>query len=141
MSTEENKALLRRDMGELWGQGNLAVAEEVYATDVVLHNAPPGLPPGIEGVKGVVTAYRAAFPDLHVTIQDEVAEGDRVVLRWTMRGTQKGEFFGIPATGKPMTLAGIVIARVADSKIAEVWASTDQLGMMQQLGVIPTPGE
>jgi steroid delta-isomerase-like uncharacterized protein len=141
MSTEENKALEERSTAEVWNKGNLAVADEIFAPDVVLHGAPPELPSGIEGIKAGVTAYRAAFPDLHLTIDDLIAEGDKVVSRWTMRATHKGELFGIPATGKQVTVTGMSISRVAGGKIAESWNSSDQLSLMQQLGVVPTPGE
>jgi steroid delta-isomerase-like uncharacterized protein len=140
MSTEENKALEERSAAEVWNKGNLAVAEEVYATDVVVHGLPPELPSGVEGVKATVRAYRAAFPDFRLTVEDLIAEGDRVVGRWTLRGTHKGELFGIPATGKQVMITGINIDRIADGRIAESWSSADQLGLMQQLGVVPTPG-
>lgn len=136
--SESNQALLHRIIDEVWNQGNLSVAEEVYAADVVLHESAPGLPPGIEGVKQVIAAYRAAFPDVHITIEDLVSEGDKVAERWTMRGTHKSEFMGIPATGKQVTSTGLVIVRIADGKVAEIWGASDQLGLMRQLGAIPS---
>jgi steroid delta-isomerase-like uncharacterized protein len=90
------------------------------------------------GVKQVIAAYRAAFPDVHITIEDLVSEGDKVAERWTMRGTHKGEFAGIPATGKQVTSTGLVIVRIADGKVAEIWGASDQLGLMRQLGAIPS---
>ena len=141
MSTKENVALDRRVAEKVWNEGDMDVADQVFASDVVLHGAAPGLPPGVEGVKAAVTAYRAAFPDLHVTNDDYVAEGDRVASRWSWQGTHKGELFGIPATGKQVTMTGISIMRVVDGKIAEVWSSSDQLSLMQQIGAAPTPGQ
>jgi len=94
---------------------------------------------GIESFKHVINMFRTAFPDIHLTIQDEIAEGERVVHRWTMSGTQQGEFMGIPSTGKQATWTGITIVRFADGKILERWANVDILSMLQQLGAIPTP--
>jgi predicted ester cyclase len=85
--------------------------------------------------------FRTAFPDLHGTIEDQIAEGDKVVMRMTYRGTHQGELMGIPATGKPVTMTFISINRIAEGKIAEGWVNFDALGMMQQLGVIPVPGQ
>jgi steroid delta-isomerase-like uncharacterized protein len=140
MSTEEVKDVFRHDLAELWNKGNLALADEIFTADVVLHGAPPELPPGVEGVKQVISMYRAAFPDFYVTDEDVIAEGDKIVSRWSWIGTQKGELFGIPPTGQQVTVTGITINRFADGKIAEVWSAADQLGMMQQLGVIPSEG-
>ena len=136
--SESNKGLLHRVIDEVWNQGDLSVAEEVYAADVMLHGSAPGLPPGIEGVKQVIAAQRDAFPDVRITIEDLVSEGDKVAERWTMRGTHKGEFMGIPATGKQVTSTGLVIVRIADGKIAEIWGASDQLDRMRQLGAIPS---
>jgi steroid delta-isomerase-like uncharacterized protein len=141
MSTEENKALVRRQVDEMWNQENLAVADEVYATDVIVHGGLPGQPSGVEAIKQGVKLDRAAFPDFHVTIDDLVGEGDKVVIHATIRGTHKGEWLGIPPTGKQVTMTGITIVRIADGKIVEVWNCADLLGLMQQLGAIPTPGE
>ena len=137
--SESNKTLLRRDAEEVWNQGNLDAVDELFATDVILHAAPPGVPPGAKGVKQLIAGYRAALPDFHLTIEDLIAEGDRVVNRWSMTGTHNGELMGIPPTGKKVTSTGISIVRIADGKIAEVWGASDQLGLMQQLGAIPSP--
>ena len=114
--------------------------DEYYAADVVNHGAPPDLPPGREGVKVQAGTFTSAFPDADTTIEDQVAEGDRVVIRWSSKGIHTGEFFGIPATGKQVTVTGIVIERIAGGKVAEIWAEFDQMGLMQQLGVVPPPG-
>ena len=141
MLTETNKTVSRRFLEEVWNKGNLAALNEIIAKDHV--NSGPGtlrgLPTGPEGSKQLVTVYRNAFPDVHFTIDEQIAEGDKVVTRWTAQGTHKGELVGIPATGKSSTVTGINVDRVVNGKIAESWGIFDQFGMMQQLGVIPVP--
>ena len=139
MSTEANKAIARRFLEEVFGQGKLAVADEILAPDHVDHGpgALPGMPPGPEGSKMLVTGYRNAFPDIHFTIDEQIAEGDKVVTRWTGHATHKGELAGIPATGKSATVTGMGVDRIVNGKIVESWGIFDQFGMMQQLGVIP----
>jgi len=138
MSTEQNKALVHRFFEEF----NLAVVDELVVPDYIHHD--PGLPPdlqrGREAYKQIVTMFRTGFPDLKVTVEDLVAEGEKVVARWTWRGTNQGEFQGIPPTGKQVTGSGISIHRIAGGKIAEAWVNFDTLGMLQQLGVIPAMG-
>lgn len=139
--SEENKAIARRSFDEVWNQGNLAAIDEIYAPDVVNHTLPPGLPPGVEGGKAFTGMYLSAFPDTKMTIELQIAEGDKVVTRWKAQGTHKGELMGIPATGKQVTVTGIVIDRIVGGRIVESWGEFDQMGMMQQLGVVPTPGQ
>ena len=143
MSTEANKAIARRFLEEVFGQGKLAVADEILAPDHVDHGpgALPGTPPGPEGSKMLVTGYRNAFPDIHFTIDEQIAEGDKVVTRWTGHGTHKGELAGIPATGKSATVTGMGVDRIVNGKIVESWGIFDQFGMMQQLGVIPVASQ
>lgn len=137
MSTEQNKANNRRVFEEAFNQGKLTVLDEVCASNYVLHD-PTGPIPGAEGFKQYVAMYRAAFPDLRITLEDEVAEGDRVVVRWVARGTHQGELMGIPPTGRQITVTGITIVRAdASGKTEEAWVNLDTLGMLQQLGVIP----
>jgi steroid delta-isomerase-like uncharacterized protein len=138
--SEENKALMRRELEEVWNKHNPDAVDEIYAPDFVNHSAPPGMPNDREGFKAFVGANLGAFPDVKVTIDTLVAEGDKVVSRWTGTGTHTGELMGIPATGKQVNMTGITIVRVADGKIAEFWMESDQMGMMQQLGVVPPPG-
>ena len=141
MFTETNKALTRRYLEEAFNQGKLNVLDEIIAKDHV-NSGPgtlPGLPTGPEGDKQLITMYRNAFPDVHFTIDEQIAEGEKVVTRWTGHGTHKGELLGIPATGKSSTVTGIAVDRIANGKIVESWGLFDQFGMMQQLGVIPTP--
>lgn len=135
--SEKNKTLSRRVNEECFNRGNLAIADELLAADYVDHAAPPGLAAGVEGFKQLVALYRTAFPDLHVTIEDQIAEGDRLATRFTTRGTHQGELMGIAPTGKVVTVSGIAIERMVGSKIVEHWLVSDQLGMLQQLGVIP----
>jgi steroid delta-isomerase-like uncharacterized protein len=139
MSTEENKGLLRRLFEEVWNQGNLATVDELLSADYVLHD-PAMLIRGPEGFKAYVAAFRGAFPDLHATIEDQIAEEDKVAMRFTVRATHKGEFQGLPPTGKQVILTGIDIQRIANGKIAENWVNLDALGLLQQLGVAPPPG-
>lgn len=135
MSPEENKAIVRRLFEEVL-KGNLAIADELIVTDYAQHSV-FGVPQGREGFKQFFMGFGAAVPDVSHTIEDMIAEGDKVVVRSTIRGTQTGDLPGIPATGKPFTLTTIDIFRLADGKIEEHWDAADQLGMLQQLGVIP----
>jgi steroid delta-isomerase-like uncharacterized protein len=143
MSTEANKAIIRHLFEEAFGQGNLAVLDEIIAPDQVNRGpgALPGMPSGPEGSKMLITAYRNAFPDLHFTIDQQIAEGDTIVTRWTAHGTHNGEFAGIPPTGKTATVVGMGVDRVENGKIVESWGLFDQFGMLQQLGVIPAPAQ
>ncbi len=140
MSIEENKALSHRILDELWNKGNLGLIDELYPPDYVNHSAPPGIPPDREGLKQFVTMYRHAFPDVQMTVEDQIAEGDKVVARFTTRATHTGELMGIAPTHKQVTVTGIVIGRYVDGKPVETWAEFDQLSMLQQLGVIPPSG-
>jgi predicted ester cyclase len=140
MSTEDNKAALRRFYEEVFNQKNLAGVDAFIGPNPIDHGLPPGLS-GLEGTKQFIGMYLAAFPDLHVTVEDLIAEGDKVTSRLTYRGTHQGELLGIPPTGKPVTVTGIEINRFAGGKSVEHWLEYDALGMMQQLGVIPAPGQ
>jgi len=141
MLSETNKAVSRRFFEEVFAKGKLNVLDEIITKDHVNRGPgnPPGLPTGSEGTKQLVTMYRNAFPDLRFTIDEQIAEGDKVVTRWTADGTHQGELAGLPPTNKTSTVTGIVVDRIANGKIAESWGIFDQFGMMQQLGVIPTP--
>jgi len=145
MSTEQNKAVVRRLVEEVWNKKNLAMADELFAVDFVNHAAPPGTPPGPGATKQFITIIHAAFPDLRFVTEDLIAEGDRVVVRATVRGTHNGVFptpIGIIApTGKQVTMTGIIIFRIAGGKVAEEWVNRDMLGLLQQLGAIPPIGE
>lgn len=136
MSSEENKTLGRRIV-EAINSGNLTTIDEVFAPSYVDRTPFPGSTPDREGYKQSLTAFRAAFPDFRYTIDDEIVAGDKLVHRLTGRGTQKGEFQGVPATGKQATWSEIHIGRVVNGKVVEHWGLLDQLGMMQQLGLAP----
>ena len=138
---EENKAVVRRFLEEVVNKGDQAVADELVAAEFVDHNPLPGLTPNSEGFKQSFVIFRSAFPDLEYTIEDMIAEGDKVAARWTAKGTHKGELAGIAPTNKNVVVTGIDIFRVADSQLMELWLSWDQMGMMQQLGVIPPPDQ
>ncbi len=140
MSVEENKTIERRYMEEVWTKGNLAAVDELVATNYVDHTPMPGASPDLQGLKQFVTVVTAAFPDWQPTIEDMIAEGDKVVVRFRGSGTHKGEFMGIPPTGKQVTMMAIAIHRIAGGKIVENWLQADMLGMMVQLGVVPPPG-
>ena len=133
---QENKALVRRLMGEDISEGRLEVADEIIASDFFDHTNPPGMQVGIAGHKAIVTLFRGAFPDLNWGIDDLIAEGDKVVARTMMTGTHLGELFGIPPTGKRVAMYGVHVIRIAEGKIAEHWGSNDDLGLMRQLGVV-----
>ena len=141
MSTEENKALVRRFYEEVFNKKNLAAIDEFLDPHIIEHALPPGLPGGSAGSRQFIGMYLVAFPDLHLTAEDLIADGGKAVARFTMRGTHKGEFMGISPTGKQVTMTGIQIVRVVGGRIAENWVNFDALGMLQQLGVIPAPGQ
>lgn len=136
MSTDENKALVRRFYEEVHG-GNLAAIDECMAPNFVDHTPIAELTPGIEGVKQVFTMLMSAFSDLHLTVEEQIAEGDKVVSRGTFTATHQGEFMGIAPTGKQIKLNFIEILGVAAGRITERWEIVDQMGLMQQLGVLP----
>jgi steroid delta-isomerase-like uncharacterized protein len=141
MSAEENKAIIRRLSDETWNKANLNVINELMVPEVVNHVAGNPEMRGPESFKQFVATYKAAFPDQQWTTDDLIAEDDLVVERWTVSGTQTGPLMNIPATGKRVTVSGISISRIANGKIVEGWSNFDALGMLQQLGVIPAPGQ
>ena len=139
MSIEQNKEIVRRLHEEVVNQKNLSALDDYVGAGVVWHGAPPGLAPGIEGYKQFFPMLYAGFPDWHATIDDVIAEGDKVVHRFTGHGTHKGEWMGIAPTGKQVTATGILIYRISGEKIVEEWLQYDVMGVMQQLGVVPSP--
>ena len=141
MSTEENKAHVCLYLEEAWNKGNVGIIDELMASDYARYMSGPAQPLNREGQKQRITAFRKAFPDLHLTIDDLIAEGDKVMFRITVRGTHQGAFMGISPTGKPVTVTAIDIARFVNGKIVEHWGQMDSLGLMQQLGAIPAPGK
>jgi steroid delta-isomerase-like uncharacterized protein len=143
MSADDNRNLVRRLLEEVWNSGNLGLVEEILATDFLRHGPPSleGVARGPEGFKQLVTMYRAAFPNLRISVEDQVAEGDKVVTRWTAHGTHGGELMGLSPTGKEIAVPGIIIDRIREGKIHEEWVDYDGLGMMQTLGALPAVGQ
>jgi predicted ester cyclase len=139
--TEENKARFRRTYEELLNQGNLSLADELVAPDFLNHEAPPGRNRGPESMRGLATMLRTAFPDLRFTIEELVAEGETVAGRLTMSSTDEGPLMGMPPTGRSVRQDHMHFVRFRDGKAVEHWGVRDELGMMQQLGVIPEPGQ
>jgi steroid delta-isomerase-like uncharacterized protein len=136
----EAKQIARRVLEEIFNDGRLEAADELIAPGAKGHD--PSLPEtieGPEGVKAVVAGYRAAFPDLRIMIDEQIAEGPLVATRWTARGTHRGDFNGIPPTGRESTVTGITIDRVSNGQIAESWTNWDTFGLLKQLGVVPAP--
>ena len=137
MSAEENRKLMHRFFEEVVNQGNLDVIDDLLADDFVEHEELPGLPPGKEGTKQVMAMFRTAFPDMRLTAHETIAEGELVMMRATMRGTHLGEFMGIPPTGNSFEVQAMDMVRYIDGKAVEHWGLTDQMSMMQQLGLGP----
>ena len=139
MFLEDNKAVIRAYVETVWNEKQLDRAGEVVASDFLDYAPLPGQAPGLEGAKRKWAMYLNAIPDLRVTIEDLVAEGDKVAVRRSYEGTHQGELLGIPATGKQVRVSSISIFRLAEGKIADSWEQWDRLGLLQQLGVIPAP--
>lgn len=140
MSNQQNKTIVRRvDTEAFSAGGDLSVLDEFVAADVVNHTAPPDMQHGRENLRQLAQLWRAAFPDLKVTIDDVVAEGDLVAVAWTGGGTHLGDLFGIPPTGKHAVMSGIEFNRMQDGRIVERWGNNDQLGLFVQLGLAPAP--
>ena len=141
MSTEPYTANVRRLYHDVWNTGNLPVIDELFVSDAALDFLPPGLLTGTAGLKQFITMYRTTFPDIHFTIEDMIAEGKKVVTRWIATGTHVGSLMNIPPTGKPVSVHGISITHHdVSGKVVQSWSTFDQLGLLQQLGVIPTVG-
>jgi steroid delta-isomerase-like uncharacterized protein len=138
MSAEDNKAIAQRFFHAL-NDKNISAFDDLIAEDYIQHN--PLVGQGREALKQFMPMYFAAFPDLRVSLEDLIADESKVVARWTMYGTHQGEFLGMPATGRKIEITGMDMWRVAGGKLAEHWDQLDNLGMMQQLGMIPTPGQ
>ena len=138
MSAESNKALSRRVLDEAFNAGNIDVIDELVSTDFVNHDA--ALPEplvGPDAAKATISGYRSAFPDLRITIEEQIADEQGVATRWSAKGTHEGDLMGVAPTGKQATVTGITIDRIVDGRIAESWTNWDTLGMLQQLGVVP----
>ena len=133
MSLTDMKAKFRLLYDEILNNGRLELFAELCAPDFVKYAMPPGLSYGIEGSKQSILMLRSAFPDLKYTVEDMFGEGDKLVARWSAKGTHKGDFMGIPPTGKQVYFTGIEIIRIEDGKAVEEWEELDRVGLMQQL--------
>ena len=134
--SDRNKALITSLVDDVWNTARYDRVEELVSRDYVGH------PSGVVGTEAYEHYYvdlRSAFPDLEFTVEDQIAEGDRVATRWTARGTHRGPFSGIPATGRPGTIAGTSTHRIADGRVVECWTTMDELGLLRQIGAIPAP--
>jgi steroid delta-isomerase-like uncharacterized protein len=141
MLAEENKALVRRFVDEVQSGGNIDLIDEICSPEFVNHSAPPRLPADREGIKIVTAIFREAFPDSYFTVEDMMAEEDKVATRKTFHGTHRGEFMSIPPSGRSVSMALIDVVRITDGRVVEHWSVADNLSMMQQLGVISQPGD
>jgi steroid delta-isomerase-like uncharacterized protein len=138
MSAESNKALSRRLLDEAFNAGNIDVVDELVTTDFVNHDAAmPEAMIGPDAAKASIKGYRSAFPDLRLTIEEQIADDEAVATRWSAKGTHQGDLMGMTPTGKQATVTGITIDKIVDGRIAESWTNWDTLGMLQQLGVVP----
>jgi predicted ester cyclase len=140
MSVEQNKAVVYRYFEEIWNKGNLAVVDQLIAPNVIGHVAGQQVQ-GREVLKQRVAMGHSSYTDLSFTIEDEIAEGDKIAVRWSHRGRHTGELMGAAPTGKIVTVTGINIFRLAGGKIEEIWVNSDDLGELQQLGLVPMPQE
>lgn len=134
MAIDRNKALIRQYMDTAFNTADFAQCARFFAPTFVDHDALTRHPTGAEELRDALTIWHAAFPNTHVTIEDMVAEADKVVVRLTLRATHLGPFMNIPATGRQVTVSGINIFRIADGKIVERWGNSDASGLMRQLG-------
>lgn len=128
----------RRIFEEVWNRRNPAIIDELMAPDYIHHDVLSPEAFGLDGYKQFAGRYLSAFPDLHMTIHDEVVAGDRIVTRWTATGTHNGDLPGLPRTGKKVSVTGITIARLSNGKFVESWNNWDAFGMLRQLGAIPS---
>lgn len=137
MTTHEIKQLTRQAFDQVWNEGNLDILDDLMQDDDVFHVASWGEVRGPDGFRDFVSAFRSAFPDFRITIEDQIAEGDQVATRWTWRGTHRGEFRGVEPTNERVTVTGITMGRVSDEKRGESWIEADVFGLYRQLGAIP----
>jgi steroid delta-isomerase-like uncharacterized protein len=137
--TVEGQSIVRRVLDEAFTQGNLAIIDELVAPNGISHHLSWGTPANRMGLKQLIAMFRTAFPDLHCTVEDEIIQGDKVAAHWTMRGTHKGLFLGNSPTSKSVTVQGLIYARIENEQVIESWIMVDQMGILQQLGLVPPP--
>ena len=139
-SLEQNKALMRNYIEEAWNKGNLDFVDKNFSSDFVGHGTFHGQPTNRDGVKSVISTIRNAIPDLNITIEDMLAEGTKVASRWVTKGTHKGDLMSAKPTGNKISVSETAVFRVKDGKVVEAWANRDDLGFLQQIGLIPPLG-
>ena len=139
MSTAQGKSIIYRVLDEAFNQGNLAVVDELVAPNGISHHSSWGTPANRTGLKQLIAMFRTAFPDLHCTIEDEIIQGDKTAAHWTMRGTHKGLFLGNSPTSKSISVKGLIYARIENDQVIENYILIDQMGILQQLGLVPPP--
>jgi steroid delta-isomerase-like uncharacterized protein len=132
-------SIVRRIFDQAFNQGDLGVVDELVAADAAAHLTSWGVPASRLGLKQIIANLRSAFPDLHCTVEDEISAGDKLAAHWTMRGTHTGSFFGALPTGRSIAVQGFIFARTAQGRIVENWILIDQIGLLQQLGIVPPP--
>ena len=138
MNTDQNKATYRRFIQEVFNEGRMDGIETYLSPTYVFHDAPPGTPPGRDGVKQIVSTFRTAFPDLDISIEEQVAEDDKVCSRTTMRGTHQGSIYGIAGTDRSVVVTGLTMVRIVGGRVVESWVKNDVMGLMNQLGAGPS---
>ncbi len=136
---EQNKALYRNFIEEIFNQGRLDRLSEFLTPSYQIRDAVPGTPAGAEGVAAIVKMFRGAFPDLHITIEEQIAEGDKVCSRSVTRGTHKGRLFGVAPTNKSVSMSGLTWVRIVDGRLEESWVKNDVVSLMKQLGATALP--
>jgi len=139
VSTTQGKSIVRRVLDEAFNQGNLTIVDELVTPDGISHHSSWGTPANRMGLKQLIAMFRTAFPDLVCTIEDEITQGNKIAAHWTMRGTHKGRFLGNPPTNKPILVQGLIYARIEKHQVVENWILVDEIGMLQQLGLVPSP--
>jgi predicted ester cyclase len=137
--TDQRDSPIRRILDHAFSLGNLAVVDEELATDYIGHYAFGGAPKGADGLKWLIVMFRTAFPDLHCTVEDEISADDKFAAHWTMRGTHNGLFLDNPPTGRTITAQGLIFGRTENGRLIEDWIVVDQMGILQQLGIVPPP--
>jgi len=135
----QNLSILHRIFDKAFNQGNLTAIDELVSHKSITHTSSWGMPAGRIGLKQLIAMLRTAFPDLHCTIDDEIIQGDKVAAHWTMHGIHKGSFLGNPPTRKPIIVQGLIYARIENDQVVENWIQVDEMGMLQQLGLVPPP--
>ena len=135
----QSRAILLGIFDKAFNQGDLAAIDKLVAPDGISHHLSWGMPANRMGLKQLIAMLRTAFPDLHCTIEDQLIKGDKIAAHWTMRGTHKGLFLGNSPTNKPILVQGLIYARIEDNQIIENWTMIDQMGVLQQLGLVPPP--